>query len=215
MADQIKQFKTLNVPSQDLNRVQDNINEVFKSIKKRIDAIDLTVASTVGPAGPAGAQGPAGSQGPAGADGTYPTVASTDQAIMRFSGSQGQPQNSTVILDSVGNVETIKTATFGSTPQYQAYTTGSLTIDWTSNQKQRVDLSGSCSSVSFTDPKGIGNFMLHVANAGAYTLSGWPSQVKWPGGSAPVITSGAGKNDLISFYWDGTRYFGNFAQDYS
>lgn len=40
------------------------------------------------------------------------------------------------------------------------------------------------------------------------------SAVKFPGG-APTITTGAGKIDVITVFFDGTNYLGNIAQDFS
>ena len=38
---------------------------------------------------------------------------------------------------------------------------------------------------------------LEIANTGAFNITGWPGTVKWPGGTAPTITSGAGTSDTI------------------
>jgi len=43
----------------------------------------------------------------------------------------------------------------------------------------------------------------------------WPASVEWEGGSAPVISAGANAVDVVSFYHDGTTYYGSFLQDFS
>ena len=39
--------------------------------------------------------------------------------------------------------------------------------------------------------------------------------VVWPGGSAPVMTSTAGRLDIFSFVSDGAKWYGNFAKNYT
>ena len=47
--------------------------------------------------------------------------------------------------------------------------------------------------------------------ASNYTVT-WPT-VKWPGGTAPVMTTGA-KSDIYSFFYDGTDIYGSYVQNY-
>ncbi len=39
--------------------------------------------------------------------------------------------------------------------------------------------------------------------------------VKWPGGTAPTISTGSGAIDILNFYFDGTTYYGTFAQAFA
>lgn len=39
----------------------------------------------------------------------------------------------------------------------------------------------------------------------------WPSSVKWPGGTAPTLTTTAGRTDIISLYYNGTNFAGVLA----
>jgi hypothetical protein len=39
------------------------------------------------------------------------------------------------------------------------------------------------------------------------------TSVKWPGGTAPTITTGAGKIDILTFVSDGTNWFGVAVQN--
>ncbi len=63
-----------------------------------------------------------------------------------------------------------------------------------------------------TSSKGI-SFVLIVTNAGAFTAAF--TGVKWAGGTAPVITSGAGKVDILTFITvdGGTTWYGSALQD--
>lgn len=44
---------------------------------------------------------------------------------------------------------------------------------------------------------------------------GGTTPIKWPGGTAPVITATAAKMDLLAFASDGTNWYGNFIQNYT
>lgn len=93
---------------------------------------------------------------------------------------------------------------------------GLLTVDWNDGQIAEVKLNGNATTVQFVDPPGAGRFVLYVSqNSAGNTISGWQSTIDWPGGTAPTITAGSGSRDKIVFDFDGTRYLGEFAQDYS
>ena len=51
------------------------------------------------------------------------------------------------------------------------------------------------------------SFVLYLrTGGGSYTVT-W-STVKWPGGTAPTLTSAASKMDIYSFFSDGTNWYG-------
>jgi hypothetical protein len=73
------------------------------------------------------------------------------------------------------------------------------------------------SIVGWPPPGFAGKVRLVIVNGGAFTISGWPSGVIWPSGIAPVLTSGAGKKDIILLMSDdgGVTIFGSIVgQDY-
>lgn len=83
------------------------------------------------------------------------------------------------------------------------------TIDWTVGQKQRTTLTAATVTLTFTAPPGVGNFVLKVIQDGAGgRFITWPASVKWPSATPPVLTVAAGSIDIVSFYYDGTNYFG-------
>ena len=66
---------------------------------------------------------------------------------------------------------------------------------------------------TFTDPLGPCNLVLkmtHAANTTTYTptWAGGSTTVKWPGGTAPTFTQTSGSIDIVSFYFDGSVYYG-------
>lgn len=82
------------------------------------------------------------------------------------------------------------------------------TIDWTLSNKQKSTLTGNC-TFTFTAPPGPCNltFKLVQDATGTRTVT-WPATVKWSAGTAPTLTTTASRADIISFYYDGTVYYG-------
>lgn len=82
------------------------------------------------------------------------------------------------------------------------------TIDWTAGNKQKITLTGNC-TFTFTDPSGPCNLILKLIQdgTGSRTVT-WPATVKWPEGTAPTLSTAASSVDIVSFYWDGTNYYG-------
>lgn len=81
------------------------------------------------------------------------------------------------------------------------------TIDWNNGQKQTA-LLGASSTLTFTAPQGAGSFILRLVQdaTGSRTVT-WPANVKWPGKTAPTLTTTANAEDIISLYYNGTDYY--------
>lgn len=109
------------------------------------------------------------------------------------------------------------TATFGDAPVDVRSVSGAAKFDWNEGQKQEILLVESLTSVQFVDPPGIGNFMLKIQQdtTGGRAIGGWPSNLKWPAGTVPVITAGADAIDVLAFYFDGTNYYGVASQAFA
>ena len=118
-------------------------------------------------------------------------------------------------LQEIVNVLTLTHATEPQDPRIDAE--GLLTVDWNAGQVAELVLRGNASAVQFVDPPGAGRFVLYVTqDTAGNTIGGWQETVDWPGGGvAPVITAGAGSRDKLVFDFDGSRYSGEFLQDYS
>jgi hypothetical protein len=105
-------------------------------------------------------------------------------------------------------IEVLKTAVFDAEVAAGSFTaTG--TIAWASGNKQRVTLKGAATFV-FTDPPGgCCNLVLRLLQdgTGGYNPA-WPASVKWAGGTEPSWSTGASAIDIVSFYWDGSAYYG-------
>jgi len=61
----------------------------------------------------------------------------------------------------------------------------------------------------------IGTYIIQVTQGGtgSYTLT-YPASVKWSGGVAPTLTTTVGKTDILTFYHDGTTFFGTYSLNY-
>jgi hypothetical protein len=61
----------------------------------------------------------------------------------------------------------------------------------------------------------VGTYIIQVTQGGtgSYTLT-YPASVKWSGGTAPTLTTAVGKTDILTFYHDGTSFFGTYSLNY-
>ncbi len=87
---------------------------------------------------------------------------------------------------------------------------GAFTIDWTSKQNHRVTITGVNLDITFTNPSGPCRLILVVIQGDGDDTVDWTNEadLKWPGGVAPTLSVGAADVDIVSFYFDGTNYYG-------
>ena len=105
--------------------------------------------------------------------------------------------------------------TAGFTSQYDNGNSGAAaTINWANGNKQKITLTAN-TTLTFTAPGVVGNLMLQLNQdaTGGRTVT-WPAAVKWPGGNAPSPTGTASAVDMVSFFYNGTLYYGNASMDY-
>jgi hypothetical protein len=93
-------------------------------------------------------------------------------------------------------------------------TSTAITIDWSLGNEHSVTMTGNC-TFTFSNPQsGMRLVLVVYTGAGSFAAT-WPGTVKWPGGVAPVISVGASKTDVLSFFYDGSNYLGAFAQAFA
>ena len=155
----------------------------------------------------------------------YVTAATGDLAIktgtnLIFNSSTGQLEatiltNGTVTITGaditgVANMEVTETITFDL--EYDNGNSGAAdTVDWGKGNKQKSTMTDDC-TYTFTAPDGPCNVMLKLIQDGTETrVPTWPGTVKWPGGTEPTWSTAASAVDMISFYYDGTNYYGSAA----
>jgi hypothetical protein len=131
-----------------------------------------------------------------------------DNRVVRGDGGAKGIQQSGVILNDTDQMSAIETATFN-TEHDNGSQGASWTLDWNNGQKQKVTLTASTTTLTITAPPGPGNFLLKVIQGGAGSFEiTWPAAVLWPNGNAPNFTNAAASVDIVTFYYDGTNYYG-------
>ena len=90
-----------------------------------------------------------------------------------------------------------------------------VTIDWTLGNKALVTMTDNA-TLTFTAPSSACNVVLKVVQdaTGSRTIT-WPAAAKWIGGVAPTLSTAASSVDIISFFFDGTNYYGAAGMAYS
>ena len=93
---------------------------------------------------------------------------------------------------------------------------GTTTIDWKLGNKFKFTFGAQNDTFTFTAPTNPCNLLLVLVQDGTGSRTAtWPATVKWPGGTAPTLSTAGGSVDIISFYWDGTNYHGVASLDFS
>ena len=157
-----------------------------------------------------------------GASGTVTAAAGTLTGATLASG---------VTASSLTSVGTLSALTMGGTlalvdqqitrPRFtdyaETYTTpaissGTLTLNIENGNVFRVSRNANISTVTISNPAATGNAcsftLIFDANGTSYTIT-WPAAVKWPGGTAPTITTTNSRSDMFVFYTNnaGTTWY--------
>ena len=85
-----------------------------------------------------------------------------------------------------------------------------VTISLANGTVQTVTMTGNC---TFTMPTNVGgkSFIL-IISTGSGGFTGTFTSVKWPSNTAPTLTTTASRWDILTFFADGTNWYGTFAQ---
>ena len=103
------------------------------------------------------------------------------------------------------------------TPEYAGGNSGaSKTIDWSQGFVQAFTMTANC-TFTLTNAVAGQSYTLKlvqdVTGARTYTWAASPGTIKWSWGTTP-IGSGSLKTDLISFYYDGSIFYGSAGTNY-
>ena len=86
----------------------------------------------------------------------------------------------------------------------------SQTLALTNGTVQTVTMTGNC---TFTMPTATaGKSFVLIVSSGAGGFTGTFTSVKWPNNGAPTLTTTASRWDFLTFFADGTNWYGTFAQ---
>jgi hypothetical protein len=119
------------------------------------------------------------------------------------------------------DTQTLSAKTF-TNPTVNNYTEGvvaignsgtSKTIDLTNGTVQTVTMTGNC---TFTMPTATaGKSFILIVSTGAGSFTGTFTGVKYINGTAPTLTTTASRWDILTFFSDGTNWYGTAAQAFA
>lgn len=90
----------------------------------------------------------------------------------------------------------------------------SLTVNFNNGNFIQINLVSNITSLTLSNASpGIYIFELTQDSTGNRTVT-WPASVKWPGNVPPVLSTSAGKIDIITLVYDGSNYYGTYALNY-
>ena len=145
-------------------------------------------------------------------------TAATSQFVIETSGavtvykSVGIGNNLTVS----GNTTINGTTTDKSNALSQTLTDGA-TINWDmfNGRVATVTLGAAGRTMAAPTNLRVGTYILRVYQdaTGSRTITTWNSVFKWTAAVAPVLSTGAGKLDIITFFSDGTNLYGSYLPD--
>lgn len=108
---------------------------------------------------------------------------------------------------------TINFASLSETLNNLGSISGAQTITYTSGTVVAATITGTTTFTFSSPPTSgrVGTFTLELTNGGAFAIT-WPTSVKWPGGTAPTLTT-SGVDVLVFYTRDGgTTWRGSVAQ---
>ena len=97
---------------------------------------------------------------------------------------------------------------------------GTTTFSWSAKNFHKFTFGAQNEVFTFQTPSlpGARYSILHLVliqdGVGSRTVT-WPAIVKWPGGTAPTLSTGANAVDIIKFIYDGTNYYGTYDLNFS
>jgi len=107
--------------------------------------------------------------------------------------------------------------TIGFTQQTVSYNSTTTTVDWKLSNKASMTFgAGNIGTFAFTNPTNPCNVLLMLIQdgTGSRTVTAWDADILWASGSAPTLSTAANAVDIVTFYWNGTKYYGVASLDF-
>jgi hypothetical protein len=91
------------------------------------------------------------------------------------------------------------------------------TLDLNLGNVQQLDLSSATGTVTVTlsNPAAGSIYLIWLTQGATFRDITWPATVKWPQDQSPILSSGAGKVDLVTLFHTGSVYRGTWELDFS
>jgi hypothetical protein len=119
-------------------------------------------------------------------------------------------------LKVAANTTLAGTTTDNSNARSQTLTDGA-TISWDTSLGRVATVTLGAAGRTMAAPTNlkVGTYILRVYQdaTGSRTITTWNSVFKWTAAVAPVLSTGAGKLDIITFFSDGTNLYGSYLPD--
>jgi len=131
------------------------------------------------------------------------TAAGSANQLLQSNGSSAPSFTST--LNTIGLTNPTVT-NYTETP-FSANSSTAITLALTNGTVQIITLTGNATITMPTAVSGKSFIMFLKQDATGSRTVTW-STVKWAGGTAPTITSTASRQDIYSFFSDGTNWYG-------
>lgn len=123
--------------------------------------------------------------------------------------------NNTGSTGNVADLTVLQVNTMLTPAEFNAGTLGATpTFNFANGPAQRGTLSADA-TVTLSGAVSGGAYVIKIIQDTTPRTVTWPASVRWAGGTAPVISTGSGAIDLINLYFDGTNYYGSFAQAFA
>ena len=159
-----------------------------------------------------------------GGAGAAPSTTTTATGALTFLGTPSSANLAALVTDETGSgllvfnsapALTNPTVTNYVETPYSANSSTAITLALTNGTVQIITLTGNATITMPTAVSGKSFIMFLRQDATGSRTVTW-STVKWPGGTAPTITSTASKQDIYSFFSDGSSWYGvTVSQNYT
>lgn len=122
----------------------------------------------------------------------------------------GSTSTPTDMINLTGNM--VVAGQYGSTP-YALTDGATINLDWNNSMVQTVTIAGN-RTFTFANPKQGFRYIIAVKQdaTGSRTIT-WPT-ITWAGGTAPTLTTGANKTDIITLIYMNSAYYGEVSKNY-
>ena len=94
---------------------------------------------------------------------------------------------------------------------------GATLINWTAGNKHKFTFGAQNETITFTNPTNPCAVQMIIVQdgTGSRTITWSGMTIKWRGGTAPTLTTTANGEDVVSFIWDGTSYYGQCSKAFA
>jgi len=123
-----------------------------------------------------------------------------------------------VTLAGNANGQTIADGALCITQDTVTFSNTTTTVDWRASNKKTLTMTDNIGTIlAFTNPPAACNLILKVVQdgTGSRLITAYDTDIKWAGGTIPTLSTAINSIDILSFYFDGTNYFGTILKGFA